>query len=59
MALLSIHAAVYNVFNIQRHLNSRRTLRVLRDQAMLTWRHATVAAWTVAAMVIWPANFRL
>jgi len=44
MALLSIHAAVYNVFNIQRHLNSRRTLRVLRDQAMLTWRHATVAA---------------
>jgi len=41
---LSIHAAVYNVFNIQRHLNSRRTLRVLRDQAMLTWRHATVAA---------------
>jgi transposase-like protein len=41
---LSIHAAVYNVFNIQRHLTSRRTLRVLRDQAMLTWRQATVAA---------------
>jgi transposase-like protein len=41
---LSIHAAVYNVFNIQRHLNSRRTLRVFRDQAMLTWRQATVAA---------------
>ena len=35
---LSIHAAVYNVFNIQRHLTSRRTLRVFRDQAMLTWR---------------------
>jgi hypothetical protein len=32
------------VFNIQRHLTSRRTLRVFRDQAMLTWRHATVAA---------------
>ena len=41
---LSIHAAVYNVFNIQRHLTSRRTLRVFRDQAMLTWRRAIVAA---------------
>jgi transposase-like protein len=41
---LSTHAAVYNVFNVQRHLISRRTLRVFRDQAMLTWRQATVAA---------------
>ena len=41
---LSIHAAVYSVFNIQRHLTSRRTLRVFRDQGMLTWRQATVAA---------------
>jgi len=41
---LSTHAAVYNVFNIQRHLISRGALRVLRDQAMLTWRQATVAA---------------
>ena len=41
---LSIHAAVYNVFNLQRHLISRRTLRAFRAQAMLTWRHATVAA---------------
>jgi transposase-like protein len=41
---LSTHAAVYNVFNIQRHQISRRTLRVFRDQAMLTWRQATVAA---------------
>ena len=41
---LSIHAAVYNVFNLQRHLTSRRTLRAFRDQAMLTWRQATVAA---------------
>ena len=41
---LSIHTAFYNVFNIQRHLTSRRTLRVFRDQAMLTWRQATVAA---------------
>ena len=41
---LSIHAAVYNVFNIQRHLTSHRTLRVFRDQAMITWRRATIAA---------------
>ena len=41
---LSIHAAVYNVFNVQRHLISRRTLRAFRAEAMLTWRHATVAA---------------
>ena len=41
---LSTHAAVYNVFNIQRHLISRRTLRVFRDQAMQTWRQATIAA---------------
>jgi putative transposase len=41
---LSTHAAVYNVFNIQRHLISRRTLRVFREQAMLTWRQAAVAA---------------
>jgi putative transposase len=41
---LSTHAAVYNVFNVQRHLISRGTLRVFRDQALLTWRQATVAA---------------
>jgi hypothetical protein len=29
--------AVYNVFNSQRHLTPRRTLRMFRDQAMLTW----------------------
>jgi len=39
-----IHAAVYNVFNLQRHLISRRTLRVFRAQAMLAWRQATIAA---------------
>ena len=41
---LSIHAAVYNVFNIQSHLISRRSLRVFRVQATQTWRQATVAA---------------
>ena len=36
---LSTHAAVYNTF----HLTSRRTLRVLRDEAFQTWRAATAA----------------
>jgi putative transposase len=40
---LSIHAAVQNTFNVQRHLTSRRALRVLRDEAFRTWRAATVA----------------
>ncbi len=37
---LSVHAAVLNTFNVQRHLTSRRTLRVLRDEAFQTWRAA-------------------
>jgi hypothetical protein len=41
---LSIHVAVYDVFNLQRQLTSRRTLRVFGDHTMLVWRQATVAA---------------
>jgi putative transposase len=41
--LLSVHAAVLNTFNVQRHLTSRRTLRVLRDEAFQAWRAATAA----------------
>src|SRR3984957_15545182 len=33
---LSIRAAVFNTFNVQRHLTSRDTLRVLRDEAFRT-----------------------
>ena len=40
---LSIHAAVQNTFNTQRHLISRRTMRVLRGDAFGTWRAATSA----------------
>ena len=40
---LSIHAAVHNTFNVQRHLISRRTLRVFREEAFRTWRAATAA----------------
>ena len=41
---LSVHAAVQNTFNVQRHLTSRRTLRVLREEAFQTWRAATAAS---------------
>jgi transposase-like protein len=40
---LSVQAAVHNTFNVQRHLTSRNTLRVLRDEAFQTWRAATAA----------------
>ena len=41
---LSTHAAVYNNFNVQRHLISRRTLRQFRGTAMSEWQTATAAA---------------
>lgn len=41
---LATHAAVYNTFNIQRHLISRSTLRLLRAQAFTAWAAATAAA---------------
>ena len=41
---LSIHAAVHNNFNVQRHLVSRATLRNLRDEANAQWQDAVAAA---------------
>jgi putative transposase len=41
---LSTHAAVYNTFNVQRHLVSAHTHRALRVVAMATWRNAVAAA---------------
>jgi transposase-like protein len=41
---LSIHSAVHNTFNLQRHLVSRRTLRLFRTDAAEQWRRATAAA---------------
>src|SRR5216684_3561463 len=41
---LAMHAAVYNTFNVQRHLISRRTLRLFRAEAMQQWHAATMAA---------------
>jgi putative transposase len=41
---LSIHAAVYNTFNVQRHLISAQTRRTFRAAAMSTWRAAVQVA---------------
>jgi putative transposase len=41
---LSAHAAVHNTFTLQRHLVSRRTLRLFRAEAVQAWQIATAAA---------------
>jgi hypothetical protein len=41
---LSVHAAAYNAFNVQRHLIFRRTLRTFRAEAMAQWRAAAAVA---------------
>jgi transposase-like protein len=41
---LNMQAAVHNVFNLQRHLISRSTLRIFRSEAEANWRCATAAA---------------
>jgi putative transposase len=40
---VSVHAAVYNTFNVQRHLISRTTHRWVRTAAHQCWREATAA----------------
>jgi transposase-like protein len=52
---LSTHAAVCNVFNIQRHLISRGRLRQFRVRAMLTWRQATVRRDPLRPSLFWRA----
>ena len=41
---LSLHSAVHNAFDVQRHLVSRGSLRVLRAEARDQWHRATAAA---------------
>ena len=41
---LSMHAAVHNTFNLQRHLISRSTLRIFRAEAAAQWQGAVAAA---------------
>jgi transposase-like protein len=38
---VAIHAVVYNIFNAQRHLTRRATLRRLRAEAYQAWNGAT------------------
>jgi putative transposase len=41
---LSMHAATYNNFYLQRHLISRSTLRFFRAEAAALWQHAVTSA---------------
>jgi putative transposase len=41
---LSMHTAVHNTFNLQRHLVSRSTLRIFQAKAANQWRNAVTAA---------------
>jgi putative transposase len=41
---VAIHAAVYNIFNVQRHLIRRATLRRFRAEAHQIWNSAIAAA---------------
>jgi transposase-like protein len=41
---LSVHAAVHNTLNLQRHLVSRSTLRTFRAEAAAQWQDAVAAA---------------
>jgi hypothetical protein len=41
---LSVHAAVHNIFTVQRHLTSARTHRAFRASAMSMWRAAVAVA---------------
>ena len=41
---LSMHAAVYSTFNLQRHLVARSTLRKFRTDAAAQWESAVTAA---------------
>ena len=40
---VSTHGAIYNTFNVQRHLLSRPALRILRSAATETWAEAATA----------------
>ena len=39
-SFLTVHAAVFNTFYTQRHLTSRKTLKVFREAAHGAWKQA-------------------
>ncbi|PHQ66844.1 MAG: IS6 family transposase [Robiginitomaculum sp.] len=39
--VLSAYGQIYNLFNIRRHLTSRKTMKILRNRAMISWDIAT------------------
>ena len=41
---VSTHSAIYNIFNLQRHLISRKTLRTFRAAAAAAWQDASAEA---------------
>ncbi len=41
--LISTHSAIYNTFNTERHLVSRKTLRTYRDRDFAEWKAASTA----------------
>jgi transposase-like protein len=41
---LSVHSFIYNLFNFQRHIISRKTLREIRDDAATVWHDVLRAA---------------
>jgi putative transposase len=40
---VSNHRAIYNTFNIQKHLISRKTMRIFLSAAMAEWNAASAA----------------
>jgi transposase-like protein len=40
---LTLHAAVHNLFNVQRHLIPRRRLRLYRSEAFEQWRRVATS----------------
>lgn len=41
---VSTHSAIYNIFNLQRHLISRKTVRTFRAAAAAAWQDASAEA---------------
>src|ERR1700680_5081353 len=56
---VSMHAAVHNTFNLQRHLISRSTLRIFRTEVTAQWRGAVAAALRLASLALNACSFAL